>query len=284
MKHILFPTDYSEAATNAFIYALKVAHKMNAKITTLHVNQIPILELERRGVDKDLKKLQEEIEIQEFDEYKNRIPQLKAIAKEHNLEDIPLQHIMEAGKVVPTIVKVADDNKVDLIIMGTKGAGFLKEMLFGSNAGEILENANCPVLAIPKKANFDGKIDKIAVTTGFLENEQKAILKALEFASWFKAKLYVVHVDVSYTHLFTNKMEEVKKEFEFYRKNMDFVVLRGSDLLGNLSQYLEANSFDLVAMPTHKKNFIQELFNYSKAKSMTYQFDVPVLSLPAHTL
>ncbi|MFT5165736.1 MAG: nucleotide-binding universal stress UspA family protein [Saprospiraceae bacterium] len=283
MKNILFPTDFSKAAKNAFVYALKVAEKMNAQITILHVNQMPVLEVEGNPYPADIERIQESLEMEEMEAYKNGLTALKAIAKELGLETIPLQHIMEYGKVQQTIIKVADEYDIDFIVMGTKGTGWLKEVFFGSNTGEVLEHANCPVLAVPEKATFDNKIDKIAVTTEFLKKEKKVIREVLKFASWFDAVVHIINIDISHTHFYTKKMDELKKEFESFG-DIHFIVINSDNLLEGLAQYLENNSFDIVGMTTHKRSFIQELFNYSKAKAMTYQYNIPVLSIPTHTV
>ena len=284
MKNILFPTDYSPASENAFIYALNIAKKLKAKITTVHVSNMPVVEIEGKAFPKGIERIQESLEMEEFEDYKDGLVHLKSIAKKNNLEAVPLQHVMENGKVIQTILKVANDEGVDLIIMGTKGAGWIKEVFFGSNTSEVLENATCPVLAIPQKAKFDGAIDEIAVTTNFTDEDKKVIHEALKFASWFDATVQVVHVDLNRVHQYTNKIIDLKKEFEAYINRMDFIVLDSDHFTESLAAHLENNSYDMVAMTTHKRNWIQELFNYSRAKSMTYQYNIPVLAMPVETL
>ena len=44
---------------------------------------------------------------------------------------------------------------MDLIVMGTKGASGLKEVLFGSNTVHVIKNAKCPVLAVPSEFVFE---------------------------------------------------------------------------------------------------------------------------------
>jgi nucleotide-binding universal stress UspA family protein len=45
MKKILFPTDFSQTANNAFVYALQFAASMGAEIITLHVYELPQVDL-----------------------------------------------------------------------------------------------------------------------------------------------------------------------------------------------------------------------------------------------
>ena len=41
MKKLLFPTDFSETANNAFVYALKMAKSIDAEVIVLHVYDLP---------------------------------------------------------------------------------------------------------------------------------------------------------------------------------------------------------------------------------------------------
>ena len=43
MKKILFPTDFSEIADNAFLYALKMADYLGYEIIVLHAYELPII-------------------------------------------------------------------------------------------------------------------------------------------------------------------------------------------------------------------------------------------------
>ena len=44
---------------------------------------------------------------------------------------------------------------MDLIVMGTKGATGLKEVLFGSHTIHVLKNTKCPVIVIPSGFSFE---------------------------------------------------------------------------------------------------------------------------------
>ena len=282
MKNILFPTDFSDAANNAFIYALKLAEKFDAKITTLHVYELPKI---RGGaaMPNTIREIYESINIEEFDNYRDSIPSLRQIAEENGLEGVQIQHSLKEGKTIETILESAEEIGADLIVLGTTGASAIKAVFIGSVAGEILENANIPVLAVPQIAQYDGKIDKIAITTDFTEEEKKALDKVLEFAKGFGAEVHLVNVDTAHTHFYTQRMEEIKKEYAD-EKLLTCHVLNGTELYGPLNAFLNEQNVDILAMLTHKRTFFQELFNYSHAKSMSYQSNTPVLSIQSHTL
>lgn len=279
MIKILFPTDFSEAANRAFIYALQFADKINAEIHTLHV--IPEPRVKGAHLPNTMKEIAESIKAEEFEEYQKHIPQLREIAVENGFTNLQLKHNMIFGDPVIRINQEAKKLEVDLIVMGTKGAGWLKEIFLGSIAGEVLENAPCATLAIPIDAEFDGVIDKIAFTTNYEAKEILAIKNLMRFANFFKANVYCIHVDTSHTEGLTNKMEQFKTLVPAH-ENLHFVTIDGLRLEESLIKFVEENNIDILAMMTHKRNFIEELFNYSRTKKLSYHSKIPILSVRAN--
>src|SRR5690242_8846535 len=129
---ILFPTDFSQVAENAFVFALKLAGQLKAQITVVHVYAVPEISpwVELSNISSNVNEL---VTFDEFDRFKSEIEILKRIAKENNLSDIDVNYsLRESLNVVPAIIDESKEVKADMIILGTTGATGLKEMLFGS--------------------------------------------------------------------------------------------------------------------------------------------------------
>ncbi|MCB0557944.1 MAG: universal stress protein [Lewinellaceae bacterium] len=282
MKNILFPTDLSPAAENAFIYALHLAAKLDATVTTLHVYVKP--EVRGAGLPHTLSEFYASYDLEKFENYKDAIPALRDIQEAHGFSGVKVVHLMKPGsKVVSTIVQTAKEEAADMIIMGTTGARGFKEVFLGSIAGEVLENAECPVLAIPEKAEFDGLIDQLAFTTTYKEEEEKALEKVIDIMAPFHPEIHCINVDLAHTEPITHRMDQFKARFG-ERDNVHFYVLEGNDIKEAITGFLEENKIDVLAMVTHKRNFLAELFNYSRTKMMSYHSRTPVLSIPADIL
>ncbi len=279
MHKILFPTDFSEPANHAFIYALKMADKIGATITTLHVYDIPDIHVDGVLKEDALQKIYDSIDLGEFENYRDSIPALRAIAEKEGLGNIDMYHVMEHGAALPKIVEYSGKG-YDMIVMGTKGAGWLKGILIGSVAGEVMEHSKVPVLAIPQKAHFDGRINNIAVSTEYKEEEKELLRRVIAFASLFKAHVYCIHVDQVHTEDLTHRMDAFRKDFEHVNR-LHFKVIEGFNISESLSEYVNKFRMDMICMLTHKRNFWQELFNYSIAKVMSYHTNTPILSFPA---
>ncbi len=283
MKSILFPTDFSEAANKAFIFALHLAKKWQASITTYHVYR-PIDLATTTRLPVRVRRVYETIELQEFEDYRDSIPPLRKIAEEAGFGNVELHHMMEEREnVIPGIIERSKTEEPDLIVMGTTGASGFKEIFLGSVAGEVLERAHCPVLAVPEKNEFDGKIDQLVFTTNFEDEERSALDRLIEFAQPFDAEIHVVNIDTGHTDFYHHRMDKFKADYQD-KKKLRFHVLDGVDIYEELTDYLEEHPVDFLAMVTHKRNFIQGLFNYSKTKKLSYHSDTPVLSFPAEIL
>jgi nucleotide-binding universal stress UspA family protein len=276
---ILFPTDFSEAADHAFIYALQFADKINAEIATVHVYDLP--EIRAGHLHNTMRKVYESITLEQFESYKDHIPHLREIAEKNNLRHIQVKHSMVAISthgIVQTIVREGKKANADMIVMGTTGASGLKEVFLGSIAAEVLENATSPVLAIPVNAHFDGKIDKVAFATEYSMHDQGALKSTIHFAELLGARVYVVHVDTAHTELYAHPMDSFKDGFK-ERENISWEVVDHTGVEEGLVDFMIANHIDILAMHVKKRNFIEELFTTSLAKKMANRRTVPVLAL-----
>ncbi|HMQ50202.1 MAG TPA: universal stress protein [Saprospiraceae bacterium] len=281
MKKILFPTDLSEAAERAFIYALHLASKLEAEIITLHVYRKP--DLKAATLPNTLSDFYATYDLELFENYKDSIPVLRQLAEQHGFGHLTIHHALEEGKVVPTILKYIERDQIDMVIMGTTGAWGLKEIFTGSVAGELLENSPIPVLAVPEEVQFDGQINQVAFCTSYKEEEKKALEKVIQLFSPFEANIHCLNVDLGHIEFYTQGMKYFQEAF-VQHTNLQFQVLEGKDINEAVTAYMREHGIDLLAMVTHKRNFFQELFNYSHAKMMSYHSDIPVLSIPTQIL
>ncbi len=276
MKKILFPTDFSESAHNAFEYALRLAHKWEASITVLHIFHKP--EIRSLYVPKALEDFYKSYDLQQFANFKDQIPVLNSLAEDKGFGHIAINYALKEGiNEVDLIISFAENEGFDQIIMGTTGAGFLKEVFLGSIAGEVLENASCPVLAVPVDAQFDGAIDQMAFASDFSDYSLEQLPKALDFANTFGAHLHILNVDTAHTAEFSHKIAQIKNNL-VTEPNLTVEVLPGNDVSATISSYLSQNGIDFLLMATHKRNWLAEMFQYSRTKNMAVHSQVPVMA------
>jgi universal stress protein A len=145
IRKILVPVDFSEPSRHAFEWAGMLAAVFDAKVTALHVWEVPpyIPPEAMVGVPgqsaqtlSDTARTHAERQMRTFVE--------DARSRGGKLDE----SLIESGDPARTIAEVAERGAYDLIAIGTHGRTGLAHLLMGSVAEKVLRRAGCPVLAV----------------------------------------------------------------------------------------------------------------------------------------
>ena len=113
MKKILFPTDFSEVANNAFIHALEFAKIVNGELVLLHTFELPVIE--HSYTPDNYYTLFNTLELVQYDMFKDQIPKLRELAQKQHLENINLKHKIVEGDLIYSIKKAIKDENIDFV-------------------------------------------------------------------------------------------------------------------------------------------------------------------------
>lgn len=274
MKKILFPTDFSKAANNAFVYALQFANQFQAEIVVLHQYDLPTIHV--GGLPSTLKDVYDTIELETFENFKSQIPALHQIAKEHQLDQVKISNVLKHGDLIYAIQELIKEDTFDFIIMGTKGASGLKEMFLGSNAGAVISEVESVVVAVPEESAFNG-LKKIVFTTRFREKDRLALQKVLKIANALGAQVHLVHVENLKNIVDASIVNQWKDDFEGL--GVVFHQFQHENTYQTILNFIDSYEVDMVAMLHYKKGFFQELFQQSLTQKLSYHSKIPVLSI-----
>lgn len=141
IQHILFPVDFTESSKKIVSYVKQFVQSCNAQLTLIHVIRGPE---DFAGFELGAAwwtSIQKEV----MDGAQQAMEQFI----KDNLSDVPnVKTFITIGDIVEEVVKYADANKVDLILLGTHGRKGLEKAMFGSVAEGVVKSAPCPVLTI----------------------------------------------------------------------------------------------------------------------------------------
>lgn len=272
MDKILFPTDFSETANNAFVYVLEMAKSFDAEVVVLHVYNLPPISYE--GYPIYVAEVYETIELDKFENFKDQIPYLRKIAEEHHFDTTKMTHALEQGDLSNVIKAMIKKDKISLIVMGTNGASGLKETFLGSNTGEVIEDVAVNLLSVPAKAKYS-KINKIAFTTRFRTKDHGALVQVIEFANKVGAEVKCLYVQKPNSDVEQTEIDKWRDEFKV--KAVEFFVIPGDDVEETVFDFLDNQKIDILAMLTYKHSFFQSLFRSSFTKKLSYHSEIPVL-------
>ena len=274
MKKILYPTDFSDSAENAFIYALQVADTLGASVITLHAFDRPdISNFSLPGV---LREVYDSIDLDEFENYEDEIPLLRDIASDNGYYHVPMVHVLEEGAPVSAILRTANTNKADLIVMGATGAGRMESFFFGTISGKVLEEAHCPVIVVPIEAKFDGLLDHIAVAVNFKPEDALLVEQLRKFRDQMSGHIHIVHVDTANDASSEEKMKAFCEPW-LTDKRITSHCLKHKDINAGLQTFIQEQKMDILAMLSHRRNWIDEIFHQNRAKSLTFAHAVPLM-------
>ena len=274
MKKILFPTDFSEAATNAFIYALELAKIVKGELILLHTFELPLADNVFYPIN--YKETFDTVELSKFEQFREELPKLRAIAEERNLGHISMSHRLMEGFLIPNIKECIENEKINFVVMGTAGAKGCKELFISTNTGDVISAIPIPVLSVPVNAKFE-KIETIGFTTRFREKDKVALKQAIDIAKKTNAKIKCLYVKNHETESIDAIIEDWKNQFK--NDPVRFYIIPSDDIKETILDFITSQEIDILTMITYKRNFFESLFNSSLTKKMSYKSEIPILVL-----
>lgn len=276
VKKILVPTDFSPAAEVAIKYAMSFASDIEAEVVLYHTF-VPIVS----GFYTAKKSKEDNIEFNEKLIYRLTLIQEHFTKKYPNLI-IKIQ--VDLGPSKTRILEFCKKNKMDLIIMGTKGANGLVEGVLGSFTSTVMTSASCPVLAIPLSGKYK-KPEHITYATNYQKGDLLSINFLTELNKNFNSSIKVVHVDESDDSRELKKVAFNKYVFNIKKhvqnENISFKHISGDDLVETLLNFTLKDKTDLLVISHVKEaGLFTSLFHKSLTKAIACKIHMPMLSIP----
>jgi nucleotide-binding universal stress UspA family protein len=265
IKTILFPTDFSHNAENAMTFAIKIAMKTGARLVLLNSYELPYSDTVMTTSLIDVMRRNSE---EQLDDIKGRL------AISH--PDLDVSAFSSMNNTIRAIRNVAEGEKADLIVMGTKGASGLQEVLIGSNTASVLSNSQVPVLAIPENSEYH-KVERIAYACDLHKHENSWVLEYLaDLCKLMESELHVLcyNIDEGSHCPDPALIEDGLSGVKFIYHSED-----SSDLIASVDSYVDENNIDMIVMFKRKYGFIERIFHRSKTNQMAYHTKVPLMAL-----
>lgn len=133
IKRILFPTDFSHTGDAALAFATSLAKESGGRLIVVHVQEAP---LAYGGGE-----MYYGIPEPSTDELMEMLHKVKPTDP-----NVPVEYRLVTGDPSDAVVRMAEDDAVDLIVLGSHGRTGLTRLLMGSVAEAIVRKAHCPVL------------------------------------------------------------------------------------------------------------------------------------------
>jgi len=201
LARILAPVEFSERCEGAVRYARSLAGHFQSELTLLHVLFPPPPEMGTEAYQKVVAEAEWNLHAFEAEE----------------LAGLPVRRLAIKGDPARKIVQYAHDERIDLIVMPTRGFGPYRRFILGSNTAKVLHDADCPVctgihLDRPPAPRLPFRNILCAVDLG--EQSKKALAFATELQQRFAARLTIAHAipNAPMRTLAQKELEQLRKD------------------------------------------------------------------------
>lgn len=278
MKKILIPTDFSENADHALRYAQLLFETEPVSFVLFHAYQPSPLQL----LGKSPYRVGQHYQIAQEKAQEQLDTILQKIASYTDNDQHHYERLLKTGTLLEAIQSTSMES-YDLIVMGSKGASGLKELIMGSNTYSVIkEITSLPILVVPDQAKY-ADLKKIAFATNFTRPYAMSEIKPmLDILIHWEASLRII--EVYYEPLLTETQEQNLENLEIMLKDVNYhlhVIPHFSSIETALRVFNEELDIDMLAMIRYPRSFFQEWIREPVIKKMSYHTKVPLLILPA---
>lgn len=277
LRTLLAATDLSAPSRHTAQRAAMLAQQIGARLELVHVLQQSALDELRELFKKDGEALQENIRSQTKKELTRLTDDLAVVlgrsADCHLIEGIVLEAIMAQVEVLDA----------DLLVIGARGTGFIRQLLIGSTAERLLRMTQRPVLTVkqpPREA-----YQNVLVPIDFSSWSQSAIQLALTVAPQaeivlmhayevpFEGKMHIAgekeEMILHYRNIARKeanaRLSQVASDAKLARANWCSIVVHG-DAARRILEQEEKQGADLIVLGKHGLGMAEELLLGSRTK------------------
>ena len=273
MKKILVPTDFSPYADAALQFAVKLAEKNGSELILIHVLLTPVnwakLSKEQENLFPDT--------VNAIKKAKTNLNERVAQAKNSGIEAKYHLHFSDGKEQV---VKFLGMEKIDLIIMGSHGKYGFKSHVLGSNTYTILRKSGIPVFVV-KATGQPTQFKNVILATDFKDPSGRAFQVMSDTIRLLGGDPQLLYVNTPGDFLEDAQILELGEGFlkKFAHYEYPIHIYSAYNVERGIIQFANKNNADAVALITHGKTDLQQLFSPSVTENLITYLEKPVLSL-----
>lgn len=271
MRTFIVPTDFSQNAQNASVYAVQLARQLDARILLMHVYEEPVAisEYELSTIHFDTMK----------EHIQKRLQERKEALYEEFGREVPIETVVFGSNLIEHIRDLYEKPDVHLAVIGLTGAG-MANFFLGSNTLNIVNNVGRIVLTVPPYAVFrpTRKIvfacDLWNVATTVPASRIRRIVNLLD------AELLVLNIQRP-----QQPSPEAAAEKETLERMLEgiphsFHAISKRNVVEGIKDFAREQSADLIAIIPRKHDFLEKMLRTNHTKNMLFHSGIPILTLP----
>ena len=269
MKKILFPIAFSPNVVQNYLYALDWAKKSKATLVIMHA----------LGYSKE-----DRSEIKNWEEVGSESIDLMVIFTKDNTPDeyksVKLKYNVQIGLPVASILKIVEQEKIGLVVMGMDVDSSGVETSFSRVAMDTISRVEVPFLLIPKTNKFE-EIKRMVYTFDFEFRELVILQKLMKLGGNTNTDLTCLHILESDEdmEIMDRQYEAVVSIFKNHKKfgnRIDFQMTVGTfDEM--VDRWIDREKMDIMVMLSSKINFQTRFTDLITTNKISRKTEIPIL-------
>ncbi len=266
LRKILLSTDFSVNADHAIEYALNLFDNEPVDYYLLHSYSL------MHNIQETLISLEDVLHEQSQKRLKSTLNRLKKAHKQAELKSMSIY-----GEAPVAIRKIAQDQQVDLVVLGCSGDA-IDKAISGNTTSKLIRGVNQPLLIVP--CGFSWKIPKkIVLATDLVQIEDLAILDTMfAIARKYAAEITVLNIT---SKVPPSQVQQAMRRLDFnnHFKGIEsrFEVTENNDVVAGLNDYVKKNQIDLLVLCPKHYTGLKRIFHKSVTRNIIDQTDIPVM-------
>lgn len=276
IRNIAVATDFGPWSEQAARHALIVARQFGAAVHFLHA-----VRRSEYALVPDLMVELDELSKRDSENFISRLAALK------DLDGIDIHSWNLDGEIPDVLDPVISGEKIDLLVLATRGRTGISKFLFGSIAEEICRGALCPVLTVGpacRRPNKELNVSRVLFATDLSKNAYAAIPYVLTAARTWNAEIDLLQFDSHERSDLLSSIEEFGRAFTDSLAGEPPPSIRYQGASGKLSaavlDHARQNGDDLVVLGLDRDRSLYGVQSSSDAYEIICDADCPVLNVP----
>ena len=268
---ILIPTDFSVQAEFAYLMVKKLEEKTSIDIHFLHVLNVPdTVSMDSRGDIQTCGEIDVNFVVKQKEIAERKLENLKVLYGNHINVHLVL------GKTTDAILDFSDSHGFDLIVMGTKGASGIKEILSGSEAQIIARRSKIPLLSLMCDRS-DLQIQNVLLVHNFSNPKKEGMGLMHKLIKAFNTKVHFLQITSGKVESELGIVESDMKHFAELNGlvNYECHLINDKDVENGVVHYNQINNMDIICIGTHGKG---SLFHQSATEKLINHLFKPIIS------
>ncbi len=279
MKKIIVPTDFSDNAWDALIYAIRLFDDIPCTfyiLNTFQVSPSRITNIMHKKRDTHMYRMLKDTSEKALKKIENHL-------NDNLLNDKHEYKILSKSGALITILKnLISKENIDLIIMGTTGASRIKEVFMGSNAVKVIKHIDlCPVLSVPKSYEYQ-ELEQVVFAT-----DHKRYYNTVELTCLLELQL-IHNFMISIIHIKKeNSLNTIQKQnIEILKQFFETDTITFQEILTNttvekaIHKYASKHDANMICLLNYEHSIIEKLTHEPIINRVSFHSAIPLLIIP----